>query len=104
MTGRTSAAIRRRTLLQSAAGLAALSGAPAARAQTNAEPVTLTYWSWVPNKRGDLDLFEATHPGIKVNLVNAGQGLAHYTKLRTAMRAGTGGPMWRSSSSRWSAA
>ena len=92
MTGRTSAAIRRRTLLQSAAGLAALSGAPAARAQTNAEPVTLTYWSWVPNKRGDLDLFEATHPGIKVNLVNAGQGLAHYTKLRTAMRAGTGGP------------
>ena len=31
-------------------------------------------------------------PAIKVDVVNAGQGLDAYTKLRTALKAGTGAP------------
>jgi multiple sugar transport system substrate-binding protein len=83
----------RRSLMKVAgAGLAASAVRNLAPRASADEPIRLTYWTWVPNRRPDLDLFEATHPGIKVDLVNAGQGLAHYTKLRTAMRAGTGGP------------
>lgn len=55
-------------------------------------PVTLTLWSWVPDLKQQVDLFQAAHPNIKVNLVNAGQGSAEYTKLRTALTAGSGAP------------
>ena len=81
----------RRGLLKAAsAGLAAAMVRPVPTRA--ADPVRLTMWTWVPNKQEDLDLFEQSHPGIKVDLVNAGQGLAHYTKLRTAMKAGSGAP------------
>jgi multiple sugar transport system substrate-binding protein len=92
MSDFTRTTMPRRSLLKAAgAGLAASAAALPRRAQAD-EPVHLTYWTWVPNRRPDLDLFEATHPGIKVDLVNAGQGNAHYTKLRTAIQAGTGAP------------
>src|SRR5438477_8878793 len=55
-------------------------------------PVTLTFWSWVPNIQSEIDLFEKSHPNIKVKLVNAGQGTPEYTKLRTALKAGSGAP------------
>lgn len=53
---------------------------------------TLTMWSWTPNTQTEVDLFEKAHPNIKVKLVNAGQGTPEYTKLRTALKAGTGAP------------
>ena len=37
-------------------------------------------------------LFEQKYPAIKVKVVNAGQGAPEYTKLRTALQAGTGAP------------
>jgi multiple sugar transport system substrate-binding protein len=82
---------RRRVMAASLAGLAA----PAllgrgARAAT--DPVTLTLWSWVPNIRKELDMFEAAHPGIRVNVINAGQAAPEYAKLRTALKAGSGAP------------
>jgi multiple sugar transport system substrate-binding protein len=81
---------RRDVLKTAGAGLAAaaLSSAPAF-AQG---PVQLTLWSWLPNFRDQVDLFEAAHPNIKVNLVNAGQGGDEYTKLRAALKAGSGLP------------
>ena len=60
--------------------------------QQSSGPVTLTLWSWVPDLQQQVDLFQAAHPNIKVNLVNAGQGAAQYTKLRTALTAGSGAP------------
>jgi multiple sugar transport system substrate-binding protein len=54
--------------------------------------VTLTFWSWVPHLQSEVALFEKAHPNISVNLVNAGQGAAEYTKLRTALKAGSGAP------------
>jgi multiple sugar transport system substrate-binding protein len=54
--------------------------------------VTLTFWSWVPHLQSEVTLFEKAHPNIKVNLVNAGQGATEYTKLRTALKAGSGAP------------
>ena len=62
--------ITRRAAL--ATGLAA--GLAAPRAVRADDEVRLTMWTWVPNKREDLDLFEQAYPGIKVDLVNAGQG------------------------------
>ena len=56
------------------------------------KPATITFWSWVPNIAQEVAMFEKAYPNIKVNLVNAGQGLAEYTKLRTALKAGKGAP------------
>ncbi|MBA2945527.1 extracellular solute-binding protein [Streptomyces sp. PSKA28] len=55
-------------------------------------PTQLTFWTWVPNIQEEVALFEKKYPAIKVKVVNAGQGVAHYTKLRTALKAGTGAP------------
>jgi multiple sugar transport system substrate-binding protein len=55
-------------------------------------PTTLNFWTWVPNIDKEVALFQAKYPAIKVNVVNAGQGLEAYTKLRTALKAGKGAP------------
>ncbi|KOV96781.1 ABC transporter substrate-binding protein [Streptomyces sp. NRRL B-1140] len=56
------------------------------------KPTQLTFWTWVPNIQREVALFEKKYPAIKVNVVNAGQGIKHYTKLRTALKAGSGAP------------
>ncbi|KUM73203.1 ABC transporter substrate-binding protein [Streptomyces curacoi] len=55
-------------------------------------PTELTFWTWVPDIAQEIALFEKKYPAIKVKVVNAGQGVQHYTKLRTALKAGTGAP------------
>ncbi|WP_425247317.1 extracellular solute-binding protein [Streptomyces sp. NEAU-NA10] len=55
-------------------------------------PTELTFWTWVPDIQQEIALFEQKYPAIKVKVVNAGQGVAHYTKLRTALKAGSGAP------------
>lgn len=55
-------------------------------------PTELTFWTWVPNIDKEVALFEAKYPAIKVKVVNAGQGVPQYTKLRTALKAGSGVP------------
>ncbi|MET7451626.1 extracellular solute-binding protein [Streptomyces sp. NPDC005574] len=55
-------------------------------------PTELTFWTWVPNIDKEVALFQKKYPAIKVKVVNAGQGVAHYTKLRTALKAGSGAP------------
>jgi multiple sugar transport system substrate-binding protein len=52
----------------------------------------LTFWTWVPNIQSAVDLYEQTHPGTDVQVVNVGQGDEHYTQLRTVLTAGTGAP------------
>ena len=61
------------------------------RAQTPA-PITLTYWSWDTFAPTLAKMYEKTHPNVTINVVNAGQGLAEYTKLRTAALAHKGVP------------
>ncbi|WP_199035143.1 ABC transporter substrate-binding protein [Glycomyces salinus] len=99
---------RRRTALK---GLAAAAAGPAGLAacaneppapptnltqadidEAMSTPTDLTFWTWVPDIQNEVALFEAAYPAIKVEVVNAGQGDAHYQKLRTALRAGNGGP------------
>jgi len=55
-------------------------------------PTELTFWTWVPDISQEIALFEKKYPAIKVKVVNAGQGTPHYTKLRTALQAGSGAP------------
>ncbi|MFF1718457.1 ABC transporter substrate-binding protein [Streptomyces sviceus] len=55
-------------------------------------PTRLTFWTWVPDIQQEVALFEKKYPAIKVKVVNAGQGVTHYTKLRTALKAGSGAP------------
>ncbi|MEU8146856.1 sugar ABC transporter substrate-binding protein [Nonomuraea sp. NPDC048901] len=55
-------------------------------------PTELTFWTWVPQIEKEVALFEKKYPAINVKVVNAGQGEPQYTKLRTALKAGTGAP------------
>lgn len=72
--------------------LASTLGAGIGHAAPAKAPVSITFWSWVPHLQDEVNLFEKSHPDIKVKLVNAGQGLPQYTKLRTALKAGSGAP------------
>lgn len=54
--------------------------------------VTLDFWAWSPNAQELVDLFEAAHPNIKINLINNGAGSSQYPKLQVAFAAGTGAP------------
>ncbi|WP_406192605.1 sugar ABC transporter substrate-binding protein [Kitasatospora sp. NBC_01560] len=67
----------------------AVSADPSAALDTE---TTLTFWTWAPNIDKTVALFEKKYPKIKVNVVNAGQSAAEYTKLQTAVKAGSGGP------------
>jgi len=55
-------------------------------------PVTLTMWSWVPGIEKAVAAFEQAYPNIKVETTNVGAGPNEYTKLLTALKAGTGAP------------
>ncbi|MFC6081952.1 ABC transporter substrate-binding protein [Sphaerisporangium aureirubrum] len=60
--------------------------------QALATGATLTFWSWVPGIEKAVDLFRSKYPKVTVNLVNAGQSAAQYTKLQSAVKAGSGAP------------
>ena len=53
---------------------------------------TLTFWTWVPDIKDEVALFEKKYPKITVKVENVGQGLPHYQKLRTALKSGNGAP------------
>jgi multiple sugar transport system substrate-binding protein len=53
---------------------------------------SITYWTWTPSAKAQVDAFEKEYPNVKVNLVNAGTGKDQYTKLQNAIKAGSGGP------------
>jgi len=55
-------------------------------------PTTITFWTWVPGIAPEIASFEKKYPKIKVDLVNAGQGGAEYTKLQSAVDAHKGAP------------
>ena len=74
----------------SSASAKAVSQADIDKAMTT--PTELTFWTWVPNIAKEVALFEKKYPAVKVKVVNAGQGTPQYTKLRTALKAGTGAP------------
>jgi multiple sugar transport system substrate-binding protein len=81
---------RRGFLKAAGAGLAA-AALPAVPAAAE-EPVNLVLWSWLPDFQAQVDLFQAAHPNIKVQLVNSGQGGGEYTNLRAGLKAGSGLP------------
>jgi multiple sugar transport system substrate-binding protein len=55
-------------------------------------PTELTFWTWVPDIQDQVDMFMEEYPAINVTVENVGQGLDHYSKVRTASQAGSGGP------------
>jgi multiple sugar transport system substrate-binding protein len=92
MENSTTSPTRRRLLQAAGASLIAPAVASVPRVARADEPVTLTLWSWTPHVQDEITMFEQAHPNIKVNYVNAGQGIPHYTKMRTAIKAGVGLP------------
>jgi multiple sugar transport system substrate-binding protein len=56
------------------------------------QPTTLTVWAWAPQDATIVAAFEKEYPKVKVNLVNAGTATKEYTKLETAIKAGSGAP------------
>lgn len=76
--------MQRRDFLKVAGASVAVAGLPAAvRA---AEPVKVLVWSWVPNLQLEVDMFNAAHPGIQIELVNPGQGTRCITRSARACR------------------
>jgi len=77
------------------AGGGGASSSPLPSADLAAElkkPAQITFWSWTPGTQTEVNMFMKQYPNIKVKLVNAGQGTPQYTKLRTALKAGSGFP------------
>lgn len=54
------------------------------------QKITLNEWTWLPDATLETKLFEKQYPNITVKVSNVGTGLPFYTKLRTALKAGTG--------------
>ena len=54
--------------------------------------ITLEFWSWVGGLDEVVKGFEKAYPNIKVHVNNIGGGPAEYTKLMTALKAGSGAP------------
>jgi len=52
----------------------------------------LTVWAWEPTLEDVVTGFEAEHPNVDVDLVNAGTGNDQYTALQNAIKAGSGVP------------
>ena len=85
--GRT---MQRRDFLKVAGASVAVAALPAA--VRGADPVKVLLWSWVPDLQLQVDMFNAAHPGIQVELVNAGQGDPEYQAVRAGLQAGSGLP------------
>ena len=54
--------------------------------------VTLEVWSWVPGLDKTVAAFTKAYPDITVKITNLGGGPNTYTKLQTALKAGSGAP------------
>jgi multiple sugar transport system substrate-binding protein len=67
-------------------------GSPDAIEAALEEGGTITYWTWTPSAEAQVKAFEDEYPNVDVNLVNAGTGNDHYTKLQNAIKSGSGGP------------
>jgi len=52
----------------------------------------LTYWTWTPSAKAQVDAFEKVYPNVTVNLVNTGGAGDNNLKLQNAIKAGTGAP------------
>ncbi|MDT0446535.1 ABC transporter substrate-binding protein [Streptomyces johnsoniae] len=52
----------------------------------------ITVWGWDPTLEQVVADFEAAHPNVEVDLVNAGTNTDQYTALQNAMSAGSGVP------------
>ncbi|WP_433430310.1 ABC transporter substrate-binding protein [Nonomuraea sp. CA-141351] len=79
----------------SGGGATAPAAAPSASAAVQdalSKPAELTFWTWVTGIEKTVARFQAKYPNIKVNVVNAGQSADQYTKLQTAIKAGSGAP------------
>jgi multiple sugar transport system substrate-binding protein len=75
------------------AGIASCSTSTTGSANSSTgKKITLTYWSWDTFAPTLAKMYEKTHPNVTINVVNAGQGLAEYAKLRTAVLAHQGVP------------
>src|SRR5438094_9462991 len=52
---------------------------------------TITYWTWTPQAKTQVDAFQKEYPNVHVNLVTT-SNKDQYTKLQNAIKAGTGAP------------
>lgn len=56
------------------------------------KPASLTVWTWITNADRLGTMFQKAFPTIRVDVKSVGQGQTEYTKLATAIQAGSGAP------------
>ncbi len=72
-------------------GFGATSAGAAQLIMSSAQKVSLTWWTWMADTPNVIKNFEKAYPGITVQPVpDYGAGTPFYTKLTTALAAGTG--------------
>lgn len=54
--------------------------------------MNITWWTWTGNPQTAVNNFEKHYPSIHVHYLDVGGGTTEYTKLRTALDAGSGAP------------
>ncbi len=84
-----------RRLLVAAAALTLISASLApqiAAAHPARAAQTLIFWQWVNGADKAVALYNKQHPEVKIIMRNVGAGQVLYTKLQTALKAGTGAP------------
>jgi|GEM_PF-823056 len=52
----------------------------------------ITWWTWTANPQKVVAIFEKQYPNIHVTIANPGAGTLTFSKLLTALRAGSGAP------------
>lgn len=80
------------SLMSACTGAGAPTTTGSASEPASTGPVEVKVWSWVADLQKEADVYNQTHPDVKVTVVNAGNDTAHFEKVRNAITAGSGIP------------
>jgi len=72
--------------------LAACGSGTNSASKNSLKNVKLNWWTWTGNPQIAIKNFEKAYPSIHVTYHNVGSGSTEYTKLETALKAGSGAP------------
>jgi multiple sugar transport system substrate-binding protein len=59
---------------------------------SSTQKVSFTEWTWANNSQMGVTAYEKLHPNVHIDLTDVGGGSGEYTKLTTALSAGSGAP------------
>jgi multiple sugar transport system substrate-binding protein len=80
------------TAIAAGAAVAIAAGCSSGSGTAQSGKPTVTVWTWAQNSSMAAAAYAKAHPNVKVEISNVGSGGTEYTKLSTALAAGSGAP------------